>query len=115
MRHFRLYLEDILSAMNSIADFITGMNFEKFFSDDKTSSAVIRKLEIIGEAAKGIPDNIRAQYPQIPWKEMAGMRDRLIHFYFGTDFDLVWKTVTDRIPAVKPLVENMLREIKPEQ
>ncbi len=115
MRDFKLYIEDILSAMESISFFIRDMDFEEFFSDDKTSSAVIRKLEIIGEAAKGIPDNIREQYPQIPWKEMAGMRDRLIHFYFGTDFDLVWKTVTNRIPVVKPLIENMLREITPDK
>ena len=69
------------------------MDFREFCADDKTSSAVIRKLEIIGEATKNIPDNIQKQYPNIPWREMAGMRDKLIHFYFGVDYKLVWTTI----------------------
>jgi uncharacterized protein with HEPN domain len=82
-RDYRLYLQDIIDAMESIVRFIAGMKLEDFIGDDKTVSAVIRKFEVIGEATKQVPDEVRVKYPEIPWKEMAGMRDRLIHFYFG--------------------------------
>lgn len=80
MRDAKVYLKDILTAIAAIEEFVTGMNFQDFVDDDKTSSAVIKKFEIIGEAAKNIPEDIRARTPDIPWKEMAGMRDKLIHF-----------------------------------
>jgi len=105
MRDYHLYLKDILSAMDSIEAFVEGMSFEEFRADDKTASAVIRKFEIIGEATKNIPDEIRQQYPTVPWKEMAGMRDRLIHFYFGMDYKLVWTTIKERLPQVKPEIQ----------
>ena len=79
MRDYKLYLKDVLSAMNNIKTFVEGMHFEAFCADDKTASAVIRKLEVIGEATKNVPDEIRQQHPTVPWKEMAGMRNRLIH------------------------------------
>ncbi len=85
------------------------MNLEAFQDDDKTNSAVIRKLEIIGEAVKQVSDEMRQEYPQIPWKEMAGMRDKLIHFYFGVDYRLVWKTIAERLPCVKQDIEMVLR------
>jgi len=80
MRNHKIYLNDILSALTAIEKFVKGAGFEEFKKDDKTSSAVIRKFEIIGEAANNISEEIREKYPRVPWKEMAGMRDRLIHF-----------------------------------
>lgn len=111
-RDHRLYLKDILEAMESIEKFVQGMDFEKFKKDDKTISAVIRKFEIIGEATKQIPDEIRNNHPGIPWKEMAGMRDRLIHFYFGVDHKLVWETIKKRLPKIKPQINQILEKLE---
>ncbi|MFN3331936.1 MAG: DUF86 domain-containing protein [Caldilinea sp.] len=108
MRDYTLYLKDILGAIESIERFIAGMDLESFQTDDKTTSAVVRKLEIIGEAVKQIPDEIRQKHANIPWKEMAGMRDKLIHFYFGVDYHLVWKAITERLPQVKQEIQKAL-------
>ena len=108
MRDYTLYLKDILGAIESIESFIAGMDLESFQTDDKTTSAVMRKLEIIGEAVKQIPDEIRQKHANIPWKEMAGMRDKLIHFYFGVDYHLVWKAITERLPQVKQEIQKVL-------
>lgn len=111
MRNYKLYLKDILQAMEKIEEFVGDMDFEEFKEDDKTSSAVIRKFEIIGEAAKHIPAEMAQQYLQVPWKEMAGMRDRLIHLYFGIDYGLVWKTIKERLPELILLLKEALREL----
>ncbi len=101
MRNWLVYLQDIVDAIVSIEGFVAGMELDDFLEDDKTSSAVIRKFEVIGEAAKHIPVDVKEANPQTPWKEMAGMRDRLIHAYFGIDYQLVWHTLKNRLPAVK--------------
>jgi len=110
MRDYTLYLKDILTAIDNIEGFVAGMGLEAFQTDDKTSSAVVRKLEIIGEAAKQIPDEIRQKYPDVPWKEMAGMRDKLIHFYFGVDYPLVWGVVENRLPEVRREIQKILQD-----
>jgi len=112
MRDISLYLQDIIGAMLAIEQFVEGISLGEFKTDDKTSSAVIRKFEIIGEAAKQIPEEIRNKYPLIPWKEMAGMRDRLSHFYFGIKYELVWHTIKDVIPQVKPAIQEILKSLK---
>lgn len=110
MRDHALYLKDILAAIDRIEEFVTGMDLEAFQADDKTSSAVLRKFEIIGEAAKQIPDEMRRQYLAVPWKEMSGMRDKLIHSYFGVDYPLVWATVKRRLPQVAGEIRKILQE-----
>jgi len=110
MREYKLYLADILAAMESIERFIEGMSFEEFQADDKTTSAVIRKFEIIGEASRNIPEEVKQKHPEVPWKEMAGMRDRLIHAYFGVDYNLVWTTIKTRISAAKQAIRKISAE-----
>jgi uncharacterized protein with HEPN domain len=110
MRDYTLYLKDILAAIDSIERFTAGMDLDTFQADDKTTSAVMRKLEVIGEAAKQIPDQICQRYTQVPWREMAGMRDKLIHFYFGVDYRLVWRTIEERLPQVKREIQRILQE-----
>jgi len=112
MRNHSLYLADILAALEAIQSFVQGMSFEDFRQDDKTSSAVIRKFEVIGEAAKRVPESIKQKYPSVPWKEMAGMRDKLIHFYFGVNYDLLWQTIENRIPEIKPVISQILGDLK---
>lgn len=109
MKDYSLYLKDILNAIESIEEFTAGMDYDAFVADDKTMSAVIRKLEIIGEAVKQLPEEILLQHPEIPWKRIAGMRDKLIHFYFGVDSHLVWQTIRNRLPALKAVVVSRLQ------
>lgn len=115
MRDPKLYLKDILEAMSAIEKFVEGVDFERFKIDDEKSSAVIRKFEIIGEATKKLPKNIKKLNPQIPWKEMAGFRDKLIHFYFGIKYELVWHTIKERMPQIKPLIQEILEDLQKEQ
>lgn len=107
-RDVKIYLKDILEAINAIEKFVEGLDFEEFKKDDKTSSAVIRKFEIIGEATRNIPKNFRNKYSQIPWKEMVGFRDKLIHFYFGIKYELVWEAIKKDLPELKSMIQNIM-------
>lgn len=110
-REFEDYLRDILDAMEKAQKFVENITYEEFIKDDKTVFAAIRALEIIGEATKNIPDETRKQNPGVPWKEMAGMRDVLIHDYFGVDMQTVWLTVTEKIPEVKLSLQKLLERL----
>ena len=104
------YLEDILDAITKVAKFIKGMTFDQFSADDKTAFAVIRALEIIGEAAKHIPEQVRNSYPKLPWREMTGIRDKLIHDYFGVNIKVVWKTATEDLPKLESEMRRILAD-----
>lgn len=110
-RNYGIFIKDILDAISSIDVFIANMTFEELSMDDKTLSAVIRKIEIIGEAAKNIPEEMKSKFPQIDWKGMAGMRDKLIHSYFGIDNSILWQVIKEDLPSVKPLIEEMLKNV----
>jgi len=105
-RYYEDYINDIRDAIDKIHSFVSGMTFEQFSVDDKTVFAVIRALEIIGEATKKIPNDKREIYPNVPWNEMAGMRDKLIHDYIGVNLHVVWKTVQEDIPRLESLLES---------
>lgn len=111
-KEFIDYIEDIIKAMNDALAFVENMDYDIFVKDAKTTYAVIRALEIIGEATKKVPSSIKANYGQVPWKKMAGMRDKVIHEYFGVDLKRVWNTVSNDLPALKPLFEKILEENK---
>ena len=104
------YVEDILAAMDKAEILIEGVAFDQFETDFRINFAVIRALEIIGEATKLLPAALRDQYAQVPWKDMAGMRDRLIHGYGDVNLKIVWDTVTQRIPIVKPQIQQILAD-----
>ncbi|MBI5227693.1 DUF86 domain-containing protein [Candidatus Micrarchaeota archaeon] len=106
--NFQDSLQDILVSIQKINEFIQGMDFEDFREDHKTIYAVIRALEIIGEASKNIPEDIKQQNKNIPWKLMIGMRDKLIHEYFGVDLTVLWNTVKEDIPPLENLVVKLL-------
>ncbi len=101
------YLNDIIIAITDIEEFTLGMSYEMFSGDKKTINAVIRSLEVLGEATKHIPLSFRKKYPDIPWNKMAGMRDVLIHDYMGVDLMTVWKVSQERLPELKSLFEKL--------
>ncbi len=110
-KDYRDYLQDILDAIVDTVEFVKDMSFEDFLHDKKTVNAVIRSLEVIGEASKNVPQSLRDQYPDVPWKKMAGMRDKLIHEYFGVDLEVLWQTIKQDLPSVKPLIEKVIKEL----
>lgn len=113
-RNITIYIKDMLKNMKDAQEFIGNMTYEEFVKDKKTSYAVVRCIEIIGEAAKNVPENIRNKYPKIPWKKMAGMRDKVIHFYFGVDLQKVWLVIKKDVPQLKPFIKKVLEKLKDE-
>ena len=111
-RNVALYVRDILQNMRDAEEFIEGLSYAEFAADKKTFNAVVRSLEVIGEAAKNVPAVVRRKYPAVPWREMAGMRDKVIHFYFGVDREAVWLAVKERIPAIRPVMERILKDLE---
>jgi uncharacterized protein with HEPN domain len=104
------FLIDILDSIEKIGRFVEGFDFEAFSKDEKTIYAVVRALEIIEEATKNLPDSLRVNHPEVPWRDMAGFRDKVIHGYFGVNLEVVWDTAVEDAPFLKPLIVNILDE-----
>jgi uncharacterized protein with HEPN domain len=114
MTNYRLYLKNISEAMVAAQGFVAGMGFDAFAADDKTASAVLQKLKIVGEAAKRVPETIRQDYPQVPWQQMIGIRDQIVHAYFAIDYVVVWETLKVDIPQLQPIIQQILKDMEKE-
>jgi uncharacterized protein with HEPN domain len=106
----REFLSDIREAMHRISTYVAGIEYEAFVKDTKTQDAVIRNLEILGEATKNLSEEFRTAHTGVPWKSMAGARDRLIHHYFGVNLDIVWQIVSTELPKVTEHLPNIDEE-----
>jgi uncharacterized protein with HEPN domain len=106
------FISDIKEAMERIKKYTTGMSYEMFLQDTKTQDAVVRNIEIIGEAAKHLSTDFRKKYTHVDWKKIAGMRDKIIHFYFGVKWDIVWAVIKDKIPTFSEQIDSIRNELE---
>ncbi len=114
-RKASLYIKDMIDAITKIEEFVVGLDFNNFIQDDKTASAVVRKLEIIGEATKQLHQNIKDRFQEIPWSSMAKTRDKVIHFYHGVDYEIVWEIIKNDLPPLKPLLTRIYNLLQAEE
>jgi len=109
-RSWKLFLIDMLESIKKIESYTSKISYEEFLQDEKTKDAVVRNLEIIGEAANQVPKEIRETYKEIPWSQIIGLRNRLIHGYFVVDYAIVWSIIKDELPDLKAQLERILKE-----
>ena len=110
-RDWTFYLEDILESCNKILLYTKEVSFEQFKRDDKTYDAVVRNLEIIGEAAKNIPEAARVKMPEIEWKKTSGLRDVIAHAYFGIDDAILWDVVQHKVPELRQTIKTFYQNL----
>jgi uncharacterized protein with HEPN domain len=109
----QLYLEDILQSTNKILRYLEDTDYEAFFADEMKFDAVMRNLQVIGEAVKKIPSEIQENYPLVEWRKIAGLRDIIVHAYFGLEDEIIWDVVTNKVPLLKIQVEVVLQQSFP--
>jgi uncharacterized protein with HEPN domain len=109
-RDYKVYLEDILEAIGKIRVYTAGLSFSTFTADSKTLDAVVRNLEIIGEAVRGVPELVRSKHPEVDWKRITGLRNILIHEYFGVDAEIVWDIAQSKLDILESTARDMLHE-----
>jgi uncharacterized protein with HEPN domain len=109
-RDYRTYLRDILEPIRKIERYIANQSYADFAKDELVQDAVVRNLEVIGEAAKRIPDETKSKVPEVEWKKMAGLRDVLIHAYFAVDLEIVWDIVKHKIPDLKKTIMRLSKQ-----
>lgn len=113
-RNLKLFLNDILKSIQRIQKYTKGKTYDDFIQDDLLADALVRNLEVIGEAVKNIPADFRKKYPSVDWKKIAGLRDILIHEYFGIDHELLWDIIENKIPSLGKQIETILKDLKEE-
>ncbi len=113
-REYKLFIQDIIDSINKADSFIGSMEYNDFFLDEKTRSAVVWQVHIIGEATKNIPKKIKDKYKDVPWSAMAKMRDKITHFYFGIKYEIVWKVIKEELPPIKLKIEQILKDLESE-
>jgi len=111
-RDYALFVKDILDAIKAVEKFVGKLSYKQFLRDEKTKSAVVWKIQVIGEATKNIPKSVRDEYEELPWKYMARIRDKIAHFYFGIDYEIVWQVAREKLPEIKPAIEKMHKTLK---
>jgi uncharacterized protein with HEPN domain len=107
-RDYRLYLDDIQASVEKILRYTRGLSFDAFVEDNKTFDAVVLNLEIIGEAAKNVPDSVKSKYPEVDWRRIAGLRDIIAHGYFGLNEHILWDLVQNRVPELQEQIRIIL-------
>jgi len=111
-REYIDYLRDMIEAADKAAQFVKDVNFEAFCKNEEKIFAVIRALEIIGEAAKNIPKSMRERYGEVPWDDIIGMRNKVIHGYFGVDLEVIWKTIHEDLPPLRTTLGRIFEDLK---
>lgn len=109
-RSIKIFIKDILEYMDRAEEYVNGYDFNSFIEDSKTCDSVLRCLEVIGEATKNVPDELRKSHPSVPWRDMAGMRDKVIHGYYVVDYEMVWLVVKEDIPEIRPKILKVIEE-----